>query len=94
MIGIYITNKALFYVLQNKIFVNKFSMKQSDIVIKKALDGAVDIVKIFGIKLFLSALGETLQHWMRLILEHCGARRQQLRRDACEFMHLLLRLTW
>jgi len=47
-----------------------------------------------SIKLFLSAVGETLQHWMRVILEHCGARRAELRVDACEFLNLLLRLTY
>ena len=31
---------------------------------------------------------------MRVILEHCGARRAELRVDACEFLNLLLRLTW
>lgn len=53
----------------------------------------MEIVKIFGIKLFLLGVGETLQHWMRVILEHCGARRADLRVDACEFLNLILRLT-
>ena len=43
---------------------------------------------------FLSAVGETLQHWMRVILEHCGARRAEVRVEASEFLNLLLRLTW
>ena len=43
---------------------------------------------------FLSAVGETLQHWMRVILELCGSRRAEVRVEACEFMNLLLRLTW
>ena len=42
----------------------------------------------------LVAIGETLQHWMRVIVDHCGARRAELRVDACEFLNLLLRLTW
>lgn len=76
------------------VYLHALSMKQSDVVITKTLTAAVEIVKIFGFKLFISAIGETLQHWMRVILEHCGARRAELRVDACEFLNLLLRLTW
>ncbi|KAL7554277.1 hypothetical protein ACHAWF_017721 [Thalassiosira exigua] len=76
------------------VYLHALTMKQSDIVITKTLTAAVEIVKIFGIKLFLAAVGETMQHWMRVILEHCGARRAELRVDACEFLNLLLRLTW
>jgi len=31
---------------------------------------------------------------MRVVLEHCGARRADLRVETCEFLNLLLRLTW
>jgi len=53
-----------------------------------------EIVKIFGIKIFLAAVGETLQHWMRVVLFHCGDRRADVRVQALEFLALILRLTW
>jgi len=89
-----VTDTIIFVRAATSVYLHALSMKQSDVVITKTLTGAVEIVKIFGIKLFLCAIGETLQHWMRVILEHCGARRAELRVDACEFLNLLLRLTW
>ena len=69
-------------------------MRQSDVAVVKTFTAVIEIVKIFGIKVFLNAVGETLQHWIRVILEHCGSRRAEVRVDACEFLNLLLRLTW
>ena len=89
-----VTDTIIFVRAATSVYLHALSMKQSDVVITKTLTAAVEIVKIFGIKLFLSAIGETLQHWMRVIVEHCGARRAELRVDACEFLNLLLRLTW
>jgi hypothetical protein len=88
------TDSIIFVRAAASVYLHALSMKQSDVVITKTLTAAIEIVKIFGIKLFLSAVGETLQHWMRVILEHCGARRAELRVDACEFLNLLLRLTY
>lgn len=89
-----VTDSIIFVRAAASVYLHALSMKQSDVVITKTLTAAVEVVKIFGIKFFLSAIGETLQHWMRVILEHCGARRADLRVDACEFLNLLLRLTW
>ena len=89
-----VTDTIIFVRAAASVYLHALSMKQSDIVITRSLTASVEIVKIFGIKLFLSAVGETLQHWMRVILEHCGARRAELRVDACEFLNLMLRLTW
>ena len=89
-----VTDTIIFVRAAASVYLHALSMKQSDVVIAKTLTAAVEIVKIFGVKLFLAAVGETLQHWMRVILEHCGARRAELRVDACEFLNLLLRLTW
>lgn len=89
-----VTDTIVFVRAATSVYLHALSMKQSDVVITKTLTAAVEIVKIFGIKLFLTAVGETLQHWMRVILEHCGARRAELRVDACEFLNLILRLTW
>lgn len=68
------------------VYLNALSINQSDVVITKTLTASVEIVKIFGIKLFLSALGETLQHWMRVIVEHCGARRAEVRVNLIHYM--------
>ena len=89
-----VTDSIIFVRAAASVYLHALSMKQSDVVISKTLTAAIEIVKIFGIKLFLAAVGETLQHWMRVILEHCGARRAELRVDACEFLNLLLRLTY
>ena len=76
------------------VYLHALSMKQSDVVVTRTLTAAIEVVKIFGVKLFLAAVGETLQHWMRVVLEHCGARRAELRVEACEFLNLVLRLTY
>jgi hypothetical protein len=76
------------------VYLHSLSLRQSDIAIVKTLDAAVEIVKIFGIKVFLRAVGETLQHWMRLVSFLCGARRAEVRVQALEFLWLVLRLTW
>lgn len=76
------------------VYLHSLSLRQSDIAIVKTLDAAVEIVKIFGIKVFLRAVGETLQHWMRLVSFHCGARRAEVRVQSLEFLWLILRLTW
>lgn len=89
-----VTDTIIFVRAAASVYLHALSLRQSDVVITKTLTAAVEIVKIFGIKVFLSAIGETLQHWMRVIVEHCGARRADMRVDACEFLNLLLRLTW
>ena len=45
------------------LYLHAMLLRQSDVVIVKTLDAAVEIVKIFGIRVFLDAVGETLQHW-------------------------------
>jgi len=89
-----VTDTIVFVRAATSVYLHVLTMKQSDIAIKKTLIATVEIVKIFGIKIFLSALGETLQHWMRIIVEHCGARRAEVRVEAADFLNLLLRLTW
>lgn len=76
------------------VYLNCLSLRQSDIVFMKTLIASIEILKVFGIELFLSAVGETLQHWMRVILVHCGARRAKVRVEASDFLALILRLTW
>ena len=76
------------------VYLHCLSLRQSDVVYKKTLIASVEIVKVFGVKIFLAAIGETLQHWMRVVLVHCGARRAEVRVQALEFLALLLRLTW
>jgi hypothetical protein len=76
------------------VYLHALTMRQSDVAVVKTLTATIEIVKIFGIKVFLNAVGQTLQHWIRVTLEHCGARRAEVRVDASEFLNLLLRLTW
>jgi hypothetical protein len=89
-----VTDTIIFVRAAASVYLHTLCMKQSDIVITKAFIAIVEIVKIFGVKIFLSAIGETLQHWMRVVLDHCGARRAELRVEASEFLNLLLRLTY
>ena len=88
------SDTIIFVRAAGSVYLHALSVKQSDVVLTKTLTAAVEVVKIFGVKIFLSAIGETLQHWMRVVLEHCGARRAELRVEACEFLNLLLRLTY
>lgn len=76
------------------VYLHALSLRQSDIALVKTLHASIEIVKIYGIKEFLLAVGETLQHWMRLVSFHCGARRAEVRVQALEFLWLVLRLTW
>jgi hypothetical protein len=89
-----VSDTIIFVRAAGSVYLHALSVKQSDIVLTKTLTAAVEIVKIFGINMFLSAVGETLQHWMRVVLELCGARRAEVRVEACEFLNLLLRLTY
>lgn len=76
------------------VYLNSLTLRQSDIAVIKTFKGSVEVVKIFGIKIFNDAVGETLQHWMRVILFHCGSRRAEVRVAASDFLELILRSTW
>ena len=87
-------DNVVFVRAATSVYLHALTMRQSDVVVVKTLTAAIEIVKIFGVKVFLNAVGETLQHWIRVTLEHCGARKAEVRVDASEFLNLLLRLTW
>jgi hypothetical protein len=78
----------------SSVYLTSISLNQSDSVYIKAIVASVEIVKVFGFEIFASAVGETMQHWMRMILWLCGARRKELRISALDFLALLLRLSW
>lgn len=88
------SDTVIFVRAATSVYLHVLTMRQSDIAVVKTFTATIEIVKIFGIKVFLNAVGETLQHWIRVTLEHCGARRAEVRVDASEFLNLLLRLTW
>jgi hypothetical protein len=87
-------DKVVFLRAIASVYLNCLSLRQSDTVLIKTLLASTEILKVFGIELFLTALGETLQHWMRVILFHCGARRAKVRVEALDFLALILRLQW
>jgi hypothetical protein len=89
-----INDTIIFVRATTSVYLHALTMRQSDVVVSKTLTACLEVVKIFGIKVFLNAVGETLQHWIRVTLEHCGARRADVRVEASEFLNLLLRLTW
>lgn len=76
------------------IYLHALALRESDIVIIRTFKVCIDIIKIFGIKTFLEAVGETLQHWMRVVSLHCGARRALVRIEATDMLELILRSTW
>lgn len=76
------------------VYLHALTLQQSDITLVKTLNASLEIVKIFGIKIFNEAVGETLQHWMRVISFHCGSRRAEVRVQASDFLELILRSTW
>ena len=49
-----VTDTIIFVRAATSVYLHALSMKQSDVVISKTLTAAIEIVKIFGIKLFLS----------------------------------------
>ena len=76
------------------VYLHSLTLRQSDIALVKTLKASVEIIKIFGIKMFNEAVGETLQHWMRVVSLHCGSRRAEVRVPASDFLELILRSTW
>lgn len=76
------------------VYLQSLALRQSDIVVVRTFRVTAEAIKIFGIKMFLLAIGETLQHWMRVIFINCGARRAQVRVEATDLLELVLRSTW
>jgi hypothetical protein len=76
------------------VYLNSLVLRESDIALVKTLNASVELIKIFGIRIFNEAVGETLQHWLRMITFHCGSRRAEVRVPASDFCELILRSTW
>ncbi|CAB9509212.1 expressed unknown protein [Seminavis robusta] len=85
---------VIFVRAATSLYLHALALRQSDIVLVRTFKVSGDLVKMFGIKVFLEAVGETLQHWMRVISMHCGARRAVVRIEATDFLELILRCTW
>jgi len=93
-IGMTYNGTILFVRAATSVYLQSLALRQSDIVIVRTFKVAAEAIKIFGIKIFLEALGETLQHWMRVLFINCGARRALVRVEATDLLELLLRSTW
>lgn len=76
------------------LYLHALSLRQSDIVFVRTFKLSAEIIKMFGIKTFLEAVGETLQHWLRVTAFQCGARRASVRVEATDLLELILRGTW
>ena len=76
------------------VYLHALTLEESDITLVKTFNASLEIVKIFGINIFNQAVGETLQHWMRVVTFHCGSRRAEVRVQASDFLEFLLRSTW
>lgn len=64
---------------------------QEDPAIVKLLSLAKIIVKRFGAKIFLGAVEDSLQDWMRSVLYHCASQYKVVRNSASNFLLFLLR---
>ncbi|GAX19245.1 hypothetical protein FisN_4Lh171 [Fistulifera solaris] len=84
----------LFVRSSTSVYLHALSLEESDLVTIRTLSLLAEVIKIFGIGNFLEAIGETLQHWMRVILLHCGARRASVRIESTDLLELILRTTW
>jgi hypothetical protein len=84
----------LFVRAATSLYLHALALRASDIVVAKTFIFASELLKIFGIKVFLQAVGETLQHWLRVISLHCGGRRSMVRIEATDLLELILRSTW
>jgi hypothetical protein len=89
-----VSDTMLFVRGVTSLYLQALALRESDIVIAKALEFSSKVIDLFGIKIFIEAVGETLQHWMRVISLHCGARRALVRIEATDLLELLLRSTW
>jgi hypothetical protein len=85
---------VIFVRAATSVYLHALTLSQSDICTTHTLKASLEIVKIFGIKIFNEAVGETLQHWMRVVSFHCGSRRAEVRVQASDFLELILRSTW
>lgn len=85
---------VIFVRAATSLYLHSLALRQSDIVLIRTFKVSAELVKIFGIKVFLEAVGETLQHWMRVVSIHCGARRANVRIEATDFLEIVLRSTW
>ena len=58
------------------------------------LSSSVELLKFFGLKVFIAGVGDRLQDWIRLLLLHSGSHNVTVRVAALELMALLLRACW
>ena len=85
---------AVFVRAASSLYLHALALRQSDIVVVRTFKVSAELIKIFGIQTFLEGVGETLQHWMRVISLQCGARRAYVRIEATDLLELILRSTW
>ena len=88
------TDVQVFVRAVTSLYLQALTLDQSDIVYVRVLRLSAEILKIFGIETFLGSIGETLQHWMRVIILRCGARRAPVRIEATDLLELILRSAW
>ena len=85
---------SVFVRAASSLYLHALALRQSDVVVVRTFKVSAELIKIFGIKTFLEGVGETLQHWMRVVSLQCGARRAYVRIEATDFLELILRSTW
>ena len=76
------------------VYLHGLSLHISDAAAISFISASVELLKAVGLNLFLVALEDTLQDWMRVLFLHTGARRATVRVQALEFIVLLLRANW
>ena len=89
-----VADLALFVRSVGRVYLEGLSLNQSDGCVVNLILASVELLKAFGLKLFLLAMGDSLQDLLRVLLFHAGARRATVRVQALEFLVLLLRACW
>ncbi|CAB1104889.1 unnamed protein product [Ectocarpus sp. CCAP 1310/34] len=71
--------------------LHALSVRQSDVCLVRLLEGAIDFLRRYGARVFVSSVGDRMQDWLRSTLVHCNAQRYRLRTAGRNFLTYLLR---
>ncbi|CAM9251564.1 unnamed protein product [Ascophyllum nodosum] len=71
--------------------LHALSVRQSDVCLVRLFEGAIDFLRRYGARVFVSSVGNRMQDWLRRTLIHCNAQRYRLRTAGRNFLTYLLR---
>ncbi|CAN0055320.1 unnamed protein product [Pylaiella littoralis] len=71
--------------------LHALSVRQSDVCLVRLFEGAIDFLRRYGARVFVSSVGDRMQDWLRSTLIYCNAQRYRLRTAGRNFLTYLLR---